>query len=114
MLALIKIAGNKASILFRIKDITRITPILLDGKLDCYGLDLTCEPHRIKLSPVQFDRLIPFLSYIGLSSGLEEEELTAPLEEEDFDRTISELLDMAIASPSIRPQHQDPWLTLEK
>ncbi len=110
MLALIKIAGNKASILFRIKDITRITPILLDGKLDCYGLDLTCEPHRIKLSPAQFDRLIPFLSYVDLSRDLEEE-LTAPLEEEDFDRTISDLLDMAIES---QPSTPNPWLLVKK
>jgi hypothetical protein len=110
MLVLIKIAGNKASVIFRIKDITRITPILLNGKLDCYGLELTCEPHRIKLSPAQFDRLLPFLSYIDLSRD-SEEELTAPLEEEDFDQTISDLLDMAIES---QPPTPSPWLVLKK
>jgi hypothetical protein len=114
MLVLIKIPGNKASIIFLVADITRITPILLQGKLDCYGLELTDEPHRIKLTPAQFDRLLPFLGYVDLTRDMEEpEELTAPLDEE-FNRTISELLDMAIASPSPRPQSNDPWLVLAK
>lgn len=109
MLVLVKIAGNKASVIFRIKDITRITPIILNGKLYCYGLELTCEPHRIKLSPAQFNRLLPFLSYVDLSRD-SEEELTAPLNE-DFDETISELLDMAIES---QPSTPSPWLVLKK
>jgi hypothetical protein len=114
MLVLIKIPGNKASIIFLVKDITRITPVLLHGKLDCYGLELTDEPHRIKLTPAQFDRLLPFLGYVDLSRDLEEpEELTASLNEE-FDRTMSELLDMAIAFPSPCPQSDDPWLSLAK
>jgi hypothetical protein len=104
MLVLIKIAGTKATYLFLAKDITRITPILLDGKLDSYALDLTREHKSIHLSPQQFDRLLPFLGYVDLSRDLEQvEELTTPLDE--FEQTISELLDMAIASPSIRPKH---------
>lgn len=107
MLVLVKIAEKKASILFQVKDITRITPIFVNGKLECYGLELTCDIHRIKLSPAQFDRLLPFLGYVDLSRDLDEpEELTTPLDEE-FNNTISELLDMAIASPSTFPQHQD-------
>lgn len=102
---LVKISEPQFTVFFHIKDITRITPLFTGRKVDYYALELTSSTRSIKLSIQQLNRLIPFLSYVDLSINLDEpEELTAPLDEE-FNNTISELLDMAIQSPATRPQH---------
>lgn len=106
---LIKITEPTYTIFFRPEDIIRIVPVFSQREIDYYRLELKHESQCIQLSPQQLDRLTPFLSYVDLSIDLDEpEQLTVPLDE-DFDKTISELLDMAIKSPL-----PSPWLVLKK
>ncbi len=102
MLVLIKLTGTKATCVFLAKDITRITPIFVGSNLEGYALELTREHNSIHLSPEQFDRLIPFLGYVDLSRDLDEDPST--ILDAEFEQTMSELLDRAIKSPSIRPE----------
>ena len=103
MLVLIKIAETKATCIFLAKDITRITPIFAGRELEGYALELIRELKSIHLSPQQFDRLLPFLSYVDLNRDLDDKGLPISADQK-FDQVMSELLDIAIASPSIRPQ----------
>jgi hypothetical protein len=109
---LIKITEQTHTVFFQIEDIVRIIPIFLFREVDYYRLDLKGGFH-IKISITQLTRLTPFLSYVDLSINLDKpEELTIPLDE-DFDRTMSELLDMAIKSPNPCP-NSNPWLVITK
>jgi hypothetical protein len=109
---LIKITEPTHTVFFQIEDIIRVIPVFLFREVDYYRLDLKGGFH-IKLSNRQLNRLIPFLGYIDLSIELDEpQELTIPPDEE-FEQTISELLDMAIKSPSPCP-NSDPWLVITK
>jgi hypothetical protein len=101
---LVKIVEPKFTVFFDIKDITRITPVFAGEDVDYYALKLANSSGIIQLSTRQLERLTPFLGYIDLDLDLaRREEITIPLEGEDFEHLMSELLDEAIRSPSVRP-----------
>jgi hypothetical protein len=109
---LIKITEQTHTVFFQIEDIIRIIPVFLFQEVDYYRLDLKCGFH-IKISITQLTRLNPFLSYVDLSIDLDKpEELTMSLDE-DFDRTMSELLDFGIKSQNPCP-NSNPWLVINK
>ncbi len=117
---LVKITEPTFTVIFRSEDITRITPVLVEGELDFYYLELTRMREKLKLSIEQVKRLTACLLYVDLSIDLDEDktELLEKPEADDFDRIMSDLLDMAIdkngCSKSLRENRtvrsENPWL----
>jgi hypothetical protein len=69
---LIKITEPDFTVVFRPCDVVRIVPILLDGDVDGYFLDLAKTSIRLHLSIGQANRLFKLLPTVDISIDLDE------------------------------------------